>query len=258
MKIRMEALNGINFRQFEIEPLIENAKAQLEQSRHDILGTTFQGAILDCFRSALIRPGSHLMTTLDEFLFYNPIRCGVLKYNLYLSTRQSACAFENQHLAMTSMAHVYMAGRLAFPDDPVWPDMEYFLQNQEVDHLFFGGVPTSMKQSWTKLILAQGTSPTNFARNARQVSDIKYNTEKRRIISNTNILDHAIHKWNCGTDKPADVETSMNELMSTIHDRKTLKTAGQRVKMPPEIESAVWNRFQRGFKEAGECFTRST
>lgn len=62
-----------------------------------------------------------------------------------------------------------------------------------------------------------------------------------------NILDYAIHKWNCGTAKPADVEISMNELMSTIHDHLVLKMAGQRVNMPPEIESAVWNIFQKGW-----------
>ncbi|KAI0006514.1 hypothetical protein F4779DRAFT_596171 [Xylariaceae sp. FL0662B] len=63
----------------------------------------------------------------DYFLRINPVKCGILKYNLYLQTHNHAVNLEGSWRGITCMVHLYVACRSLFPEDPVWPDMEYFL-----------------------------------------------------------------------------------------------------------------------------------
>lgn len=60
----------------------------------------------------------------DHFLRINPVKCGMLKYGLHLQEHHwAAKTFEKPMRICTSMAHLYVACRSLFPEDPVWPDM---------------------------------------------------------------------------------------------------------------------------------------
>ncbi|KAJ9157442.1 hypothetical protein NKR23_g49 [Pleurostoma richardsiae] len=65
----------------------------------------------------------------DNILRINPVRCRVLKYGVHLILHPYAVGFEMKSHVITSMIHLYAACRFAYPEDPVWPDMEYFLHH---------------------------------------------------------------------------------------------------------------------------------
>jgi hypothetical protein len=48
-------------------------------------------------------------------------------------------------------------GKLLYPNDPAWPDMEYVLYSQNPDHIFYGGVPKSLDEAYRKCDLAFGS-----------------------------------------------------------------------------------------------------
>lgn len=61
----------------------------------------------------------------DHILRLNPVKCGTLKYGMYLKPHKFACDYVAllSGLSLTAMVHLYVAGRSLFPNDPVWPDM---------------------------------------------------------------------------------------------------------------------------------------
>lgn len=128
----------------------------------------------------------HHMVEPDYFLRINPVKCGLLKYGIYLHPRSRpsqvasednrrrdhqrspidiyrdrnqrlkfkdsqktkrtktslissdlhvyATKIENYWHGITSTMHLYVACRSTFPDDPAWPNMEYFLEHQDLRH----------------------------------------------------------------------------------------------------------------------------
>jgi hypothetical protein len=48
-------------------------------------------------------------------------------------------------------------GKLLYPNDPAWPDMEYVLYSQNPDHFFYGGVLKSLDEAYRKYHLAFGS-----------------------------------------------------------------------------------------------------
>jgi hypothetical protein len=60
----------------------------------------------------------------------HPLRCGTLKYDLYYQLQQSGVVFEEVTWHITTLAYVYAACRIIYPDEPVWPDMEMMLWRQ--------------------------------------------------------------------------------------------------------------------------------
>jgi len=60
----------------------------------------------------------------------NPVKCGMLKYGLYLHTHECAATdFESNWYGFTAMVHLYATCRSVFPNDPVWPDMVSLTSN---------------------------------------------------------------------------------------------------------------------------------
>lgn len=64
----------------------------------------------------------------DYFLRINPVKCGMLKYGVYLHPHQNAIKFEEAWRGITGTLHLYIACRSLFPDQPVWPDMEFLIR----------------------------------------------------------------------------------------------------------------------------------
>jgi hypothetical protein len=153
----------------------------------------------------------------DNILRINPVRCGVLKYGVHLILHRYAVGFEMKSHVITSMIHLYAACRFAYPEDPVWPDMEYFLHHQDVDNLFFGGLPTSMEEALKKYLLAQGISATNYARNRR--SD-RLKTDQGRCPSNPCLLEGILADLMSGGEAMKDL--MVLDLIRAVTDLKSL------------------------------------
>ncbi|KAI1126901.1 hypothetical protein F5Y10DRAFT_293264 [Nemania abortiva] len=147
----------------------------------------------------------------DFYLRNNPIKCGMLQYGIYLQTHNFGHKIEYTWRGVVAMIHLYAACRSLYPDDPVWPDMEYFLHHQNIDALFSGGLPKSMEEAMRKALLAMGLAPSNFARVRQKVkaqgpsgvargcladlrsTDIKW--DKGRPVTNPCLLDKIFRGW---------------------------------------------------------------
>ncbi|KAI0849444.1 hypothetical protein F5Y00DRAFT_269426 [Daldinia vernicosa] len=169
----------------------------------------------------------------DYFLRINPVKCGMLKYGLYQQPHNYGCRFEEAWRGITSMVHLYVAGRSLYPNDPVWPDMEYFLQNQDLDNMFVGGLPRTMEEAHKKFLLAAGVTATNFARNRRSTKP-KLNMEMGRWASNPCLLDGVFSNWMCGGQVMTD-DMILN-LVRAIGDPEAIATKAKQVGLSPEVE----------------------
>ena len=178
----------------------------------------------------------HIITSLDcmqEDYYYlrnHPLHCGLLKYCSIVSSHCAGICFEKQWQGLASLVHVYAACRRVHPNDPVWPDMELFLQNQNVNHLFIGGIPKSSSEAFRKLNLAFGMRDTD-----------RY--AQVRLVSNPNPLQAVLKDWIHGI-KADNAEVWLLELMAVVYDPKIFRETARRAGISAtEIESqlAQWS-----------------
>ncbi|KAI0179859.1 hypothetical protein GGR52DRAFT_587363 [Hypoxylon sp. FL1284] len=196
---------------------------------------------LDAIRG---QPGTHeFMFEPDYFLRINPVKCGMLKYGLYLQSHNHAVQFEASGRNITPMVHLYVACRTVFPDDPVWPDMEYFLGHQDLDYLFVGGLPGSMDEAYKKTLLSVGMSAANFAPNRRSTAP-NIDVNKGRWVSSPCMLDDVFVTWMCGGSAGAG-ELLVN-LVKVISDPKSATARARLTGMSPKAISISGDKIRTG------------
>jgi hypothetical protein len=84
---------------------------------------------------------------------------------------------------MTWLAHLYVAGRVLDLQAPRWPDMEFSIQRQGVDHLFdTGGLPTTLAECKSKLKKANGFNTSNG----------RYRANRARYFRNPRVLGNIL------------------------------------------------------------------
>ncbi|KAF2690623.1 hypothetical protein K458DRAFT_426099 [Lentithecium fluviatile CBS 122367] len=125
------------------EKILETAHINISQTKHLVLDHSFQAVV------------------------HNPLRCGMLKYDLFLLQHHMGVRRERHTADICMLAHVYMAGKLLYPDAPSWPDMEFVIQKQDPNYLFLGGIPKTLMESNRKVQLALGQSPSSIATERR-------------------------------------------------------------------------------------------
>ncbi|KAI1760162.1 hypothetical protein GGR53DRAFT_96820 [Hypoxylon sp. FL1150] len=194
----------------------------------DGAGQPIRQADMDPIRARLVFP--IFMTEPNYFLRINPVKCGMLKYGMYLQAHNYGTKIEDDWRGVTATIHLYIACRSIFPDDPVWPDMEYFLKFQDLDNLFVGGLPGSMVEAYKKASLAMGQSLVSYARGAsarggRPSSPRDLNWEKGRRVTNPCLLDDVYASWMCGgTDMTDDM---ISNLVNVIYGPKSRMVAAR-------------------------------
>ncbi|KAF2437331.1 hypothetical protein P171DRAFT_400010, partial [Karstenula rhodostoma CBS 690.94] len=74
-----------------------------------------------------------------DFYFYrqHPLLCGMMKYHWFLHWHAAGISHEATSVSLFMMAHIYVGTRLLHPSDPVWPDMEFVLFNQDPRYVLF-------------------------------------------------------------------------------------------------------------------------
>lgn len=117
----------------------------------------------------------------------HPLRCGMLKYDTYLQLYSTGTGVESHWPSISLLAHLYAACKFSYPDDPVWPDMELFMERQDKARLFLGALPTTFKESQLKFVISNGVSPTNFAKNRRSNAPILA-LNNRRLFEDRSVL----------------------------------------------------------------------
>lgn len=228
---------GDTIRAYELDVLEDNfRKAGVIRCLRAI---TYKGKKLPIKSIADIPPDYGVPDFVKEPDFYlrnNPIKCGMLQYGLYLQTHSFGYKMEDTWRGIVGMIHLYAACRSLYPEDPVWPDMEYFLHHQDINALFSGGLPKSMEEAMRKVLLAVGLAPSNFARDRRKVKaqgvsgaprgslaylgnvDVKW--DKGRPITNPCLLDGIFREWMAGGTHISD--DRILELVNALSDPKML------------------------------------
>jgi hypothetical protein len=152
-------------------------------------------AISDAFGSMLRQqPNLSEHPVLDRvivqhhFMLRNhPLRCGMLKYDLYLQLHSTGIGVERLSVYMSMLAHLYAACKFSYPDDPVWPDMEFMIERQDPARLFLGALPKTFKEAHKKMLLAAGVTATNFARGRRN-SKMIMNLDNSHCFEDRSVL----------------------------------------------------------------------
>ncbi|KAI1179018.1 hypothetical protein F4777DRAFT_535287 [Nemania sp. FL0916] len=200
---------------------------------------TYKGKVLPIKSIDDIPPDYDMPDFMKEPDFYlrnNPIKCGILEYGLCIQAHNFGYRLEDGWRGILAMTHLYAACTLLYPDDPVWPDMEYFLHYQDVNAIFSGGLPGSMDEATKKALLSFGVAPSNFARNKREVkarglsgikrgsllhlknTDIKL--DKGRPVTNPCLLDKIFSSWTAAGAYISD--DRVLELLNALSDPKVL------------------------------------
>ncbi|KAK6070962.1 hypothetical protein SCUP515_08179 [Seiridium cupressi] len=198
-----------------------------------------EGAILeDGFRQALMNsldPMTLMMISryLKEpfALKQNPVLSGLLDYTLYIQLHNRAIDMDTGLLVMTPILHLYRACRLAYPEAPAWPDMEFVMRCQDSKSLFFGGIPTTLKESAMKYTLSVGGSLAMFAKHRRK-APFHMDWNKLRLVSNCLTVGNVLSPWLGGPSE--DVDGTVLKLIQFLDDPKSHTTLYDRINMPEE------------------------
>ena len=98
---------------------------------------------------------------------HHPILCGLMSYWLGMEIRELGVALAMTYKTILSTAHLYNATR-QFELLPVacW-DMEYLISTHKAQHLFVGGLPTTLEGCFKQFRLAFEVNVANFGPNRR-------------------------------------------------------------------------------------------
>ncbi|KAK8140118.1 hypothetical protein PG984_000184 [Apiospora sp. TS-2023a] len=171
----------------------------------------------------------------DFYLECNPIRCGLMQYNLRLQLYERALAFDTGLLMLIPMIHLYKMCRLVYPEMPAWPDMEFVLLHQDVDRLFFGGVPRSLTETTSKYALAMGMSATALSKIKRSGKMKSPNFDRMRFAQNTcpigSILSASLGGY------AEDDDTVLLELLHWLNDPNRMELVDSLLERQPRPSS---------------------
>lgn len=178
------------------------------------------------------------------FLKHHPLRCGMLKHNVYMQLHATGTGVESQATTLSTLAHLYVACRLNHPENPVWPDMEFMMERQDRNRLFMGAPPKSFVDAQKKLALAFGASTTNFARGRRNDKPV-INLDKTQLFAHRSIIgqlyQNRMYK-EPSTREATDLTRKLIRIIKT--SRKDNKTSMN----SSEATAVVSSKSQRNWK----------
>lgn len=149
----------------------------------------------------------------NYFLTHYPLLCGMMKYEMYLQYHAAGMKHESQSLAICMICHIYTAGRLLNPGDPVWPDIQLVLYAQDPDWLFVGGLLKMLKDAERKFLLASGSSAVNMARDT-PIKRLKVGFEKLREFRDSSQFGNGVYlPGGVGTGK---IDVMVKRLLQTM------------------------------------------
>ncbi|KAF2120926.1 hypothetical protein BDV96DRAFT_595324 [Lophiotrema nucula] len=188
---------------------------------------------------------SDMQVERDYLLKRHPVRCGLLKYDLYFQLQDSGANLDVQTLRIFSLAHLYTAGKILYPDSPTWPDMELLLQRQDPEWIFHGELPKTLDEAARKFVLGLGASANNFARNRRN-DDLVINRKKVRSLRNPSILSELyLERMNTEPDTPETSASLVSRLMQKICDPSSKKLLARQDNLPSSATEAMKTKEEK-------------
>ncbi|KAK8862609.1 hypothetical protein PGQ11_008844 [Apiospora arundinis] len=176
---------------------------------------------------------ANLECTKEDYYYLkrHPLRCGLLKYCMYLSSHCPGVCYEKHWQGLVSLVHIYAACRRLHPDEPAWPDMELFLHNQDMNYIFVGGIPKSTPEALRKISLAFGCRDSERAMKGPL---------KLRLVSDPNPLEGILREWIRGGEKAENSGDWLLDFMAAMYDPKSLRERAQRAGLSAsEAESQI-------------------
>lgn len=156
----------------------------------------------------------------DTLLKVHPLRCGMLKYDLYLQHHKMGIDLVNESGHVLMLCHLYVAARLTVGDMPQWPDLQLVIAKHSPERLFIGGLPKDLTQCFKRFSLASGSSAMTFARNRRNDSHI-FRQKNLRLLRSSSAISEVFYERISGMTR--DPDASVRKLQSLLIDVKHLQ-----------------------------------
>jgi len=104
----------------------------------------------------------------NEILKMHPLLCGMWKYCFQLQMQTEDIRLVNETMIMAAV-HLYNCLQKSryIPENCLWVDAEYLLDIHAEANTFLGERPKTIEECTKRLAIAQGISPTTFARGRR-------------------------------------------------------------------------------------------
>ncbi|KAF2123213.1 hypothetical protein BDV96DRAFT_593651 [Lophiotrema nucula] len=188
-------------------------KGPFKNSAHDGVDKTMRSIFKDLKHAALEE--HH-----EEEVKANALRGGIFKFDLLLQLHKAGFRVEWNSADICLLGHLYMAGRLLYPDSAAWPDMEFLLYSQDPDYLFFGGIPKTLDEAHRKVELALGHSKRGGNIGKRRQGNYDLKTKGQRLFRDQSELTEIFLDRISGHAKTNEsVDVAVKKLSHTLADK---------------------------------------
>lgn len=145
----------------------------------------------------------------------DPLWCGLLLYNFRVVAYEGAIFNANCSGSVLAVAHLYNCLRQSQLLPIQWTNMEKLFNAQGIDHLFIGGLPSSVEDCAKRLSLAIGLPISLFARNSRRLPTKPSQRQVRKLTAQAPVSWFFKHRY-CDSSRrvdtrPADVDRAIQQ-----------------------------------------------
>lgn len=169
-------------------------------------------------------PGISLIVEKGLYWCSHYLRCGVIIYVLRTLVRQFAIAQDASHCHVLSIAHLYNICHNLFPGAPHFPDLEFFMQRQDLERFFYGKIPQDITDAKRQLELIQyGITDAIKGHTYRTISQIGKRLMRSRFIQSPSNLDSVLEDRFRLHDyplTPQEADASTRRFLNSFGDKK--------------------------------------
>ncbi|KAI4709096.1 hypothetical protein J4E89_006498 [Alternaria sp. Ai002NY15] len=169
-------------------------------------------------------PGISFVKEKNLFLRSHRLRCGVYMYVMRSLVRKFPISHDANHSHVLSVAHLYNICCKLFPDAPRFPDLEFFMQRQDLERLFYGKIPQDIMEAQRRLELLQyGVTDAINGHSYRTISTIGKRLLRSRVLQSPSHLDSVLEDQFDMREVPLTlqkVDESTRRLLNSFGDKK--------------------------------------
>ncbi|KAL1985781.1 hypothetical protein VTN96DRAFT_7403 [Rasamsonia emersonii] len=135
-----------------------------------------------------------------SFLKTHPILCGLLMFSFNLNMQQMGIPHVNSWGSVVSLAYLYNLIQQTGFEPLYWEDMEKVIEFHDEKHIFIGGKPKDVNDTYKKLWLAMGFAPSSFApKGQRKMMDRPLKKVTPRLLKTTSVVAAVFQERYCGS-----------------------------------------------------------
>ncbi|KAG4433195.1 hypothetical protein IFR05_011330 [Cadophora sp. M221] len=110
----------------------------------------------------------------EKFYLYkrHPVLCGIQAFAILLEIQQAGITLNTNIGTVIYPAHFYNALKQNDPSCASWPLIDEVIALHGAQRIFVGGTPSTMKDCFKQICIMLGYSPTQFAKNRRNLNPV--------------------------------------------------------------------------------------